>query len=647
MADAYSTWIVEWHGGKTRAYVNAQVVSQTDKTATIKVTGCCNAWRITQYGRRIRVYIDGREVGTTTTVVFSRYGSANFGTISRTLTVDKGSVGRNVPVSCLVKKEVVDGYGASGKDESRTATVNVWVGAKTLRPPSAPSGLTAQRSAAGVLGLNWVNNANNAVSTYVERKDYDTDVWQVVSTQQTVVTSYADSVGKGTYRYRVRYANADGYSGYSNETEWVTALAAPAAPSIVSPLSGDTLDSSEGNPTLTWQHNSLDTSAQSAAQLKWTDDPKWLENVTTVGLTAESSTVIEALVGDDVNRDIYWQVRTKGAYDGDGDEAKAWSLWSAVSMFSLRTAPQIVLTVAEELTAVPIEVAWEYEDAYGTQAGAKVVLSDESGEVYSVSIEGDAVSHEIKAAEFTPINGKTYAVSVTVTSTTSLQGTAEASFTVAYDPPAQPVFSIVTDPDTHSNTVTVYETLYPVGTEYMNLFRDGELVAGSMTSGDSYVDVLPPLDKEMTYRVVSYAASGATSEFSQVSTVKSNGFMCVNWGEGGFAKMRRNLSNPDAVSGEKVVRTVASSRLPKVFYGTHATRSATASADVWQFNDVMGDGDSASLAAFKELEAWNGNVWLRFPFGDAFLATVDTEHDASAESNNWASVSVAWQEVSA
>lgn len=647
MADAFSSYIVEWHGGKTRAYVNAWVSSQTDKTATITIQGCCQAWRITQYGVRVRLYINGQQVRTTTANIFSRNGTSDVGSISGTLTIQKGSSGKNVSCQCTIAGEVVNGYGAiSG---SRTASVNVWVGAKTLRPPSAPTDLVAQRTSAGVLGINWTNNAANATNTYVERKEYTAGTWQEVYAQAQVITTYSDTVGQGTYKYRVRYSNADGYSGYSNETEWVTALAAPAAPSIVSPLSGSTLDSSDGNPTVVWQHNSTDTSAQTGAQLKWTTDPDWSTGVTTLTFTTETSAVLQALVegDDDVNKDIYWQVRTKGAYDGDGTDENAWSPWSQVSMFSMRTAPQIVLTTDATLTEVPIEMSWTYEDAFGTQTSAKIVLSDDTGEVFAKIVEGNSTTAEIAAAEFTPTQGVTYTLSVTVTSTTSLHGTDTAEFTVEYEPPAKPVFSISTDEERHSNTITVYETLYEIGTEHINLFRDGVLVAEGLSSGDSYEDILPPLDKEMTYRAVAYAASGATSELSQVSTVKSNGFLCVNYGENwdGFAKMRRNLSNPDAVQGEKVVRSVASSRLPKVFYGTHATRSASATADVWQFDDIMGDGDYASIAAFRVLEAYNGNVWLRFPFGDSFLATVDTSHDSSTSSKNWANVSIDWQEV--
>ena len=81
----------------------------------------------------------------------------------------------------------------------------------------------------GVIGVTWKNNASNASSTSIERCPSGGS-WAVVSSPGSVVTSYSDSVGTGTYKYRVRYRNGDGWSGYSNESEWVTALCAPAAP---------------------------------------------------------------------------------------------------------------------------------------------------------------------------------------------------------------------------------------------------------------------------------------------------------------------------------------------------------------------------------------------------------------------------------
>ena len=92
--------------------------------------------------------------------------------------------------------------------------------------------------------------------------------------------------------------------------------------------------------------------------------------------------------------------------------------------------------------------------------------------------------------------------------------------------------------------------------------------------------------------------------------------------------------------------SVASSRLPKVFYGTHRTRSHTATGDVWVFEDEGGEGDSAGLAAFFDLESNNGDVYLRFPRGMALYATVDVSHTQDLSNANWAKVSIDWQEVS-
>ena len=645
MANAYSTWIVEWHGGKTRAYVNAWLESETDKTATIRVQGCCNAWRITQYGRRIRIYGDGKEIGTTTDVVFSRYGAGNFGWIDRRFTVQKGKNGRNVSCSCLIKKEVVNGYGASGKDEQRTASVNVWVGAQVLRPPSKPGKPSVARGKAGVINVSWKNNASNAKKTQLQRMAYGGS-WATVLNSSSVVTSYSDSVGAGTFAYRVRYQNDDGYSGWSDVSAFITSLQAPAVPTIVSPLNGDTLDASAGNPTIRFRHNPRDGSEQTGAQLRWKDETA--SDWTTVTLTTETSVLLEVVTDAVVNKNITWQVRTKGAYDGGGTAENAWSAWSAAATFYIRTAPQITVSVEETVTEVPVTVSWDYEDASGTQAMASIAFYDEGGSLaFSDRYEGAETSVTIAASQFTPAHQQTYTVEVTAVSTTSLQTEGAASFYVDYTPPAVPVFSVMLDPESHSNEVTVYDSLNAVATEHFNVFRDGVLVAETLYDGQSFVDVLPPLDAPITYRVVAYAASGAVAESSQTVRVPSNGFLCINYGDGfqQVAKMRRNLSNPDGIKGEKVVRTVASNDLPKVFYGTHRTREATASADVWAFRDLLGDGDSASLAAFVALENHNGNVRMRFPFGDSILATIDTSHSMDTGSKNWASVSVAWQEV--
>lgn len=525
---------------------------------------------------------------------------------------------------------------------TQSVSASVWIPAQTLRPPSAPSNLTAKRTAAGVIGVTWKNNASNASSTSIERCPYGGS-WAVVSSSGSVVTSYSDSVGTGTYKYRVRYKNGDGWSGYSNESEWVTALCAPAAPTCVLPASGATLDANAGRPSLQWRHNPLDTSAQTAAEVKWTFDG-WVTSST----ARVSGTASRLSIDVEPNVDAQWRVRTKGAYDGDGNAEAAWSPWSGSSPFRMRTPPSVAVSVDPVITAVPVEVSWVYEDAMGTQASAVVAVYDSSGaKVYSGTVQGAATSLSIPPSEFTPAHGGSYTVSVTARSTTSLQASDSASFAVKYTPPPRPRVSVMEDTGSHAAVVTVYAEPGDIATAGMSVWRDSVLLADDLQSGASVVDATPSLDVETRYRVVAYAASGAVSESSKLVTISSRGFAVVNYGDGlgRVAKMRRNLSIADGIKGEKSLRDVASSVYPVPFYGPHATRHHTLSGEVWVFEDITDDGENAMLSAWKELEEYNGSAFLRMPFGQSLPATVDVGHSCSASLANRADVDVEWQEV--
>lgn len=76
--------------------------------------------------------------------------------------------------------------------------------------------------------LNWTDNSNNETGFSIERTDW-TGPWQVVGTVGQNITMYVDSGLPDTtfYCYRVNSYNANGNSGYSNEscdTTWVTGI---------------------------------------------------------------------------------------------------------------------------------------------------------------------------------------------------------------------------------------------------------------------------------------------------------------------------------------------------------------------------------------------------------------------------------------
>lgn len=633
-----------WGPGRTQAYVSASITDNGNDTVSLRVEGCVQSVapnNMSQYGVMVQAGQGGGN-GTAAGWV-ERGGVINYQEwvpnpyASGTWTFAKLTSAYNVTVWTKYWGAEVSGYGGCANNGELFMTVTI--PARPLRPPSAPSGLVARRAATGVIGLTWTNNATNASSTLIERAPYGGG-WQTIIDRGSILTSYSDSVGTGTYKYRVRYWNGDGFSGYSNESEWVTALCAPAAPTCVLPASGSTLSTDVGKPIVTWRHNALDTSAQTGAQVKYTTDA-WAHEMS-ASATTTASTTLE--VGG--NLDIQWKVRTIGAYDGDGNAEDAWSPWSAVSAFKMRTPPSVAPDVDAVVHSVPVKVAWTYNDAMGTQASAEVSILDRIGgrALYTGRVQGASNAITIDASAWTPENGKSYAVKVTAVSTTSLQAMGGTTFRVEYTPPAKPVAAFMVDEERHAVVIRVETGEGEVIADAMTVFRDGLAVAQGLRQGATATDPTPPLDRAVTYRVVAYAASGATSEVNQTVLVPSRGFACINFGAD-MAKMRRNLSCPDGIKGEAVLREVASATRPKAFYGPHASREHTLSGEVWAFDDATSDGELATLGAWRTLEAHTGNVTLRLPFGDVIRASVSVAHDQDASAGNRAKVDVDWAEV--
>lgn len=630
MADAFSGWVTEWHGGKTRAYVAGWVESETDKTATIYVAACANGYLISEYGVHVNCYIDGSHVGSNSGVIWAQHGSADAASCSGRFTVDKWGEGRSISISSTISGETVDGYGPI--HGSAEAWTTVWVGAKVLRPPSAPTNLVAARNASANIDLRWTNNAGNARSTLVERCKKGGS-WETVIDQGSVFTNFTDSPGIGSFKYRVRYWNEDGFSGYSNETDYIVTICAPAAPTLLSPASGATIDANDKTARLLWQHNPIDSSSQTQARLYWsTDNAKYK--------LVELTTQKEHRLPVEQNATYYWKVATRGAHEDFGPE-------SGVSHFLVRTAPVAQLHVASPVTNLPIPVSWDYEDAMGTQASAVLNILDMNETLVFRKQLAAERSCTVTAAEFTPVHGKSYTIRLSVTSTTSLSYETQAVVYVSYTPPAKPGLAIATNARLAANTVTVFagtaEEDVPQ-TTCLSLFRDDVLLAEGLYPGRSFTDAIPPLDRQVTYRAVAYAASGAVSEKSEIVVVGSGGFAFFNFDEQ-VAKVGMNITLKDATIGEKEYYDIAASKYQKVFYGEHSERTGTITADVFWAHDALGCGEEAMLSSVEALKEHNGLVYLRLPYSDSFYIDAEVSTSKSTDVYNIASISIDWRRI--
>jgi PKD repeat protein len=104
---------------------------------------------------------------------------------------------------------VTDNQGATG-----TASVAI---SATTNPNiiNAPTNLTGKGSR-GSATLSWHDNSNNESGFYVERAPSGSSNFVRVGTTTANATSFANTVSRGNYAYRVQAFNASATSSYSN-----------------------------------------------------------------------------------------------------------------------------------------------------------------------------------------------------------------------------------------------------------------------------------------------------------------------------------------------------------------------------------------------------------------------------------------------
>jgi hypothetical protein len=120
--------------------------------------------------------------------------------------------------------------------------------------PAAPTSLSGWASSPSEVTLNWLDNSSNETSFRVERQ-VNGAFQEVQTTAANVTAARVSGLAAGTaYVFRVRAANAGGYSGYSNTVTVTTPAPYPTTPAAPSGLSGKGV--SPGTVQLTWTDNS-------------------------------------------------------------------------------------------------------------------------------------------------------------------------------------------------------------------------------------------------------------------------------------------------------------------------------------------------------------------------------------------------------
>ncbi|HYE03636.1 MAG TPA: S8 family serine peptidase [Phycisphaerales bacterium] len=115
----------------------------------------------------------------------------------------------------VITAGVTDSGGLSG---SASVTITVTDPAAPT-PPAAPSNIAASRQSRGVALVTWADNSSNETSFQIERRrQHNNGSWispTLIGPLAADSTSYLDSPGRNTFRYRVRAVNAAGPSAWT------------------------------------------------------------------------------------------------------------------------------------------------------------------------------------------------------------------------------------------------------------------------------------------------------------------------------------------------------------------------------------------------------------------------------------------------
>jgi len=238
---------------------------------------------------------------------------------------------------------------------------------------------------------------------------------------------------------------ASGVEAYSYE---ILPLSAPAAPTLVAPLAGATVD--EGKPVaFSWQHQSQQPQIGFRLQTFRNSDA-WTRYATGSGLWSDDDTVVisgqQSITMTGVPSGDQWRVQTQSA--------QGWSAWSPWRSWTLREAPTLgPVTVAAPAGDLSPEVSWSVTSSWSDPVAHRVRVtlagasSPDQGAIYDSGVLSNAVSPDVIPSSTPWTSGAAMRVWLDVWDNYGLTSQASATFTVSWTPPAAPgISAAVGDP---------------------------------------------------------------------------------------------------------------------------------------------------------------------------------------------------------
>lgn len=487
--------------------------------------------------------------------------------------------------------------------------------------PAAPSNVTAAKNSAGNIVVTWQNNANVSALVNFELQDEET----TIASPTAGATSYTHTSPNPsvTHRYRIRAiavgSRPSSWSAYSNT---VQLLAAPAAPTNLAP-NGVAWPSDE-TLTLSWQHNPVDTTPQTAYELqhRLVGSGTW---TTLSGTTALSRT----LTGYSSGQSVEWRVRTKGAHAD-------WSPYSAVATFSIAARPTATISSpGASVTAPSVTVTWAYFQAQSqAQSAWEVEIVEGATLIASGAGAGTTSSW---ASPNVLADGGSYTIRVRVRSSAGLWSSwATLSISVDYLEPA-PSDLTAQWQDGYGN-VLLSATAVSDGTSPETVSQS---IERSTDGGNTWVTLADGLGIDATlvdwqspsagtfhYRVKAFSALPSMAETIVEVTVPDTPINCVVWISGGpgFALAYPIRHNPEiALEGgrDRTLHDFDGRTYPVEHSSTSVPRVLSVSGSIMPDSYTPSTGGAVSTReGLEDLFDMPGPHLYRDPTGRVMYGTV-------------------------
>lgn len=513
-------------------------------------------------------------------------GVANFGAYTNVAGQSWGDTGTVANKAYKYRVKAANGTGESYSAESP------WI----YTTPGTPSALAAVKQSSGDIVLTVTQTvSHNSYKTEIQYK-VGAGAWTALTTLNSGVTSYTWTPPAGSsvqFQARVIVNDAGGVgngllSGY-RASNVVPLLSAPNPPSALAP-NGLAFDAA-GARTFSWQHNTVDSSAQSAYELQWRIGTGAWTSLGKSTSTAQQRTISE---GYFTNGNIYqWQVRTWGAFTDP-------SAWSTAATFTASASPSVAITnPTAVLEASLVTLEWTFSDPEGTAQSlwsAELLFDGNIIEQHSGSGATTSVPFTTRLTD-----GTEYQVRVQARDGSLLWSEwDQVSFTTDFPLPPAPSLEAYWEPASGSVSLTVANTdgVFPV--EFNQILRslDGgatwEHVLDFLPNSSGFDATVPLGVADVQYKAIAWTGLPSSSEsgIMSVSTIATCGYWSAGPAFEQVMQLRVNMGAPpkiDLTTGlaQKTLHYFAGRKSPVEMVGEATQRVGAVEFAVTSVQDMM------------------------------------------------------------